>query len=192
MLPTSRPLSAGAILAITGFGLLLNIPTSAANLVLDFSENAGLGYGVGTSTLITEDGIKLVSIAGTYEVTLAPKSELNLKDFGGKGSTRTVVFSLASGGNFDFIGFTRTDGYGDWTLTTNRGDSTTFNLFSPPDLSGPKWDDLSSVTLSTSTQYGESKFDNFVFNDVPTSVPEPTTLAVLTLTVFALNTRRRR
>lgn len=146
----------------------------AAQLVMDFSNNAGLGFGVGTNQTITQNGIQMQSIAGLYEITQNPFHELNLKDFGGNGTTRTVEFSLLSGNAFDFIGFDRQDAFGNATITSSGGGNITFNLFSPVDFSGLEWKNLTSIRVSTSQQFGEFKFNSFTFDDEPTTTPIPT------------------
>jgi len=143
------------------FTLATFSPPAWAEIVMDFSNNTGLGYGVGTNQTITQNRIRMQAIAGKYEITFA--NELNLKDFGV--GTRTVQFDLSDGQAFDFIGFDRQDAFGTATITSNNGGNITFDLFTPVDFSGPEWKNLSWIQVSASQQYGEFKFNSFTFQD---------------------------
>lgn len=181
-------------LTISTLALAAFQPQAQADLVMDFSNNAGLGYGVGTTQTIYQNGIEMQVIAGSYEITIDPYHELNLKDYTGSDGTRTVQFELTSGQLFNFINFTVGDGFGTATVTSNLGGSQSFS----PNVglltfSGPQWQDLSWVRVSTSTQYGEMKMTPFTFQ---VAVPEPSTLVVAGLCglfgfgVLVLNRRR--
>ena len=175
-------------LALTASALALAtfpLPTQGEMIVMDFSNNTGLGFGVGTNQTITQNGIRMQAIAGLYEITFA--SELNLKDFGV--GPRTVQFDLISGQTFDFIGFDRVDAFGTATITSNRGGNITFGLFTPVDFSGPEWRSLSWIQVSASQQFGEFKFKSFTFVATPsTSAPtlSDTGLALLVLSLVLL------
>jgi hypothetical protein len=143
---------------------------------MDFSNNAGLGYGVGTSQTIYQNGVEMQAIAGKYEITVDPYHELNLKDFAFNGTTRTVQFELVSGEKFNLLGFTVVDGFGSATVTSDRGGSLSFGpLAGALTFSGSQWQDLSWVRVSTSTRYGGMKMTPFNF---AAAVPEPSTLGV--------------
>jgi hypothetical protein len=135
-----------------------------STLLMDFSNNTGLGYSVGTSQTITQNGIRMQALAGKYEITYS--SEMNLKDF--DVGPRTVQFDLLSGNHFDFLGFSRQDAYGDATITSDRGGTLTFSLWSAVDFSGPEWKDLSWIRISASQTWGEFKFNWFRFRELPT------------------------
>jgi hypothetical protein len=133
------------------------------------------------------------NLLGTYEITPNPGHDLNLKDFGV--GERRVQFELVSGLNFDFIGFSRSDAFGDATITSNRGGSITFSPVSAVDFTGPLWDDLEWIQVSASQQFGELKFNSFTFNDAPTisaAVAEPATLVLLAGGLIVGCLRRRR
>ncbi len=170
----------------------------AAPIVMDFSNNAGLGFGIGTTQTISQNGIQMQVLSGSYEITANPEHELNLKDFSPNGVTRQVQFTLLSGLKFDFIGFDFQDGFGDTTITSDRGGSVTFNPFAAAsvDLSGSVWDNLLWVRVSSSEKFGEVTFNSFTFNNEPTVpsavVPEPETLALLAAGGFVAGRFRRR
>jgi hypothetical protein len=150
----------------------------AAQLVMDFSNNAGLGFGIGTTQTITQNGIQMQSIAGKYEIT-NPEHELNLKDFSSsiEDPTRTVQFSLLSGNPFDFIGFKLKSAFGNITITSSQGGNITFDpRAAPSDFSGPEWKNLSFIQVSTSQRFGEVKFNSFTFDNEPTAIPTPALL----------------
>jgi hypothetical protein len=172
---------------------MIATPSQAAVIVIDFSNNAGLGSGSGTTQTITQNGIQMSSLLGLYEITPNPSHELNLKDF--DVGERRVQFELVSGLNFDFIGFSRSDGSGNATITSNRGGSITFSNVSAVDFSGPLWDDLEWIQVSASQRFGEFKFNSFTFNDAPTisaAVAEPSTLVLLAGGLIVGCLRRRR
>lgn len=167
----------------------------AAPVQIDFSNNAGLGFGSGTTQTIAQNGIEMSVLSGRYEITTNPNHELNLKDFSGSDGARTVQFDLLSGLNFDFIGLSRQDAFGNATITSDRGGNITFGLSSPLDFSGAAWDDLQWIRVTTSQQFGEFKFNSFTFDDAPTvtnPVPEPSSLALLAASGLAAVWSRRR
>jgi hypothetical protein len=142
---------------------------------MDFSNNSGLGLGVGTTQTLFQTGIEMQVLSGSYEITWA--NELNLKDFAGNGTTRTVQFEEADGSKFNFLGFHVGDGFGTATLTSNLGGSFPFTFFAGNlTFSGPKWDGLSWIQITTSSTDGEMKMTPFNFEQ-PT-VPEPSTAIV--------------
>lgn len=194
--PVVRARGAAAMLRCAALGWMAIAATTAhsAILLMDFSNNAGLGYGVGTTQTITQNGVQMSVLAGKYEITLNPFHELNLKDF--DVGTRTVRFGLVSGLNFDFIGLVQQSSFGDVTITSSRGGSIVFNRFTAAlDFSGPQWDDVAWIDVSSSTRLGEYKFGPFTFDDAPTvaaTVPEPGTLALVGLGALMAGRLRRR
>jgi PEP-CTERM motif len=188
-----RQLALASIAALAGH-------SHAAQITMDFANNAGLGLGGGTTQTISQNGIQMSVLTGKYEITANPNHELNLKDFAGAvgDTTRTVQFNLLSGLNFDFIGFSFQDGSGDISITSSRGGSTTFNPGSVPAASTFRttdWNDIAWIRVMTSARFGEAKFNSFTFDNQPTrtsiSVPEPSSLALVALGVMAAWRSRR-
>ena len=167
----------------------------ATPITTNFSNFAGIGFGVGTTQTISQNGITLDSLQGLYEVTFFP--EVNLKDFGGSGATREIELTLTSGQNFDFEGFSIRDlcCSAALTLTSSRGGSFAVSSFTSPTFSGPLWEDLDWVRFSYVGGRGsEAKFTSFTLNDEPTAapVPEPGTLLMVGFGVAGFCTRRWR
>ena len=167
----------------------------ATPITTNFSNFAGLGFGVGTTQTISQDGITLDALQGLYEVTFFP--EVNLKDYGGSGATREIELTLTSGLNFDFEGFSIRDksSSGTMTLTSSRGGSFAVLAFTSPTFSGPLWEDLDWVRFTFMGGGGsEAKFTSFTLNDEPTAapVPEPATLLIFGFGVAGFCTRRWR
>src|SRR5690348_17710015 len=91
-----HPRSLFALVVLGVSGGLFAVPASAAVQVMDFSPYGGLGFGVGTTSTLTQNGIRMQSLSGSYEITQNPNHELNLKDFAGNGTVRTVQFDMSS------------------------------------------------------------------------------------------------
>ena len=158
-------------LSICFFGLiaaaaaaLFAAPASAATVVMDFSPFTNLGFGVGVTQTLTQNGVRMQCLSGSYEITFL--HELNLKDYTGHDAPRIVQFDMTSGLPFDFITLSQQDAFGTATITSNLGGSITFNLGDTLNFTCPQWKGVSWVRVTTSQQFGEWKFNSFTFDTV--------------------------
>jgi hypothetical protein len=149
--------------------------TVASAVTTNFSNFAGLGFAVGTTQSIAQDGIQLQVLQGMYEVTFFP--EVNLKDFPGNGATREIQLSLQSGLNFDFVGFSIRDVSSNLlTVTSDRGGSFVVPAsFQSYLFSGPSWQDLTWVRFTYTGVFTEAKMTSFTLSPVDVVPAQPTT-----------------
>lgn len=171
------------------FGWAFALSGHAAPLTTNFSNFTGLGFAVGTSQTISQNGIRLQALQGLYEVTFFP--EVNFKNF--TGVSQLIQLDLA-GANFDFLGFSIRDLTNGATLTSNRGGVDVFeDSYENYNYSGALWEDLEWVRISF---FGSSaKFTSFTLDDrstVANSVSEPGALALMAVALTMLGVARRR
>jgi len=165
---------------------LASVTAAQANsYTTNFSNYTGLAYGVGTTNTITQNNIELQAIQGKYEVTFYP--EVNMKNF--LGGTRIIELSLATGFDFDFLGFSIRDAGPGLTLTSSAGGSVAVSGFSSPTFSGAAWEDLQWVRFTYTGS--EAKFTSFTLADATTETPEPVSAALFATGLLGLALRRR-
>lgn len=148
-------------------GLVFVCASQATPLTTNFSNHSGLAWGSGTSSTISQNGIRLQALEGRYEVTYFP--EVNLKDF--DGVTRVIQLDL-EGANFDFLGFSIRDKSrsGVLTLTSDRGGLEVISSgFQNLAYSGDLWSDLEWVRFSLTGQFTQAKFTSFTLDTTPRS-----------------------
>lgn len=159
-----RP-AATAILALS-LGLAGAAGAGATVLTTNFSDHAGLAYGVGTTQTIAQNGIRLQALQEKYEVTYYP--EVNLKDFAGSGAARVIQLDLQAGGYFDFVGFDIRDANSNnLTVTSDRGGNFVVpSGFQSYPFSGPQWEALTWVRFTYTGLYTEAKITGFSLEPV--------------------------
>lgn len=173
-------------------GPVFAMASHAAPITTNFSDHAGLANGSGTSSTISQNGIRLQALEGRYEVTYFP--EVNLKDF--DNGSRVIQIDL-EGEHFDFLGFSIRDlsRRGVMTLTSDRGGEAIIGQgFQSITYSGEVWEDLDWVRFTFTGRFTEAKFTSFTLDDeatVANTIPAPGTLALMGLALGLLGVTRR-
>jgi len=157
--------------------LLIGTATAAEAAVLttNFSDHAGLGYAVGTTSTIVQNDIRLTCLQGKYEVTFYP--EVNLKDFGCADVDRIIQLDLQSSPNFNFVEFSIRDlSNTPMTVTSDKGGNFVVpGGFQTYMFSGSQWEGLTWVRFTYSGICREAKFTSFSLEPVEAVATEPTT-----------------
>ena len=166
-------------------GVFLAERASAAPVTISFGTYSGLGFGVGTTETLTniDPGaeFQMTVLSGSYEITMAPYNELNLKDEAGTGITRSVEFTLKDGLGFDVDSVHVNDGGANALFTSDKGGSQSVRPVGDTTFSGPTWQDVTDLIVTFSQQYGEFKIPTLTFNNAPAGsipAPEPAALAL--------------
>ena len=171
-----RSLLRPTLTALT-LALLIGKATAADAVVLttNFSDHAGLGYGVGTTSTIVQNDIRLQCVQAMYEVTFFP--EVNLKDFGCSGLARIIQLDVQTSPNFNFKEFSIRDLLPNaLTVTSDKGGSYVVPAgFQTYTFSGPQWEGLTWVRFTGTGTCYEAKFTSFSLEPVEVVPTEAST-----------------
>ena len=121
---------------------LLSPAAMASTVVMDFSNNLGLGVSTGgTSQTIDQNGVQMATLSGTYVIPHPVTGPTNLNF---TNSPMAIQFDLVSGLKFDFLELDLKGASAAATITSNLGGSFVFDSSNiDAHFSPPSWENFS-------------------------------------------------